>query len=211
MRGRFFRRIAIGIGVFFLFVFVAGWLGATFGGGFHEGRRGGPWFLVFPILLLIGFLAFGRLVRRTARPIGEVMDAAARVAEGDYTARATVQGPPDVRDLARAFNRMAERLADQRGATPQPARRRRARAPDAALGDPGSRRGDGRRPVRAGRRRPRVDRRRDDGDGAAARRPPAALERRGRGAAAAPRAARGRRARRDRRGRPPDGREPNAA
>ncbi|HKN81314.1 MAG TPA: hypothetical protein VJZ98_08250, partial [Actinomycetota bacterium] len=29
MRGRFFRRIAIGIGVFFLFVFVAGWLGAT--------------------------------------------------------------------------------------------------------------------------------------------------------------------------------------
>jgi len=110
MRGRFFRRIAIGVGVFFLFVFVAGWLGATFGGGFHEGRREGPWFLVFPILLLIGFLAFGRLVRRTARPIGEVMDAAARVAEGDYTARATVQGPPDVRDLARAFNRMAERL-----------------------------------------------------------------------------------------------------
>jgi signal transduction histidine kinase len=38
------------------------------------------------------------------------MDAAARVAKGDYTARATVQGPGDVRDLARAFNRMAERL-----------------------------------------------------------------------------------------------------
>ena len=110
MRGRFFRRIAIGIAVFFAFVFVAGWLGATFGGGFHEGRRAGPWFLVFPILLIIGFVAFGRVVRRTARPIGEVMDAAARVAEGDYTARAKVQGPGDVRDLARAFNRMAERL-----------------------------------------------------------------------------------------------------
>jgi signal transduction histidine kinase len=110
MRGRFFRRIAIGIGLFFAFVFVAGWLGATFGGGFHEGRRAGPWFLVFPILLIIGFVAFGRVVRRTARPIGEVMDAAARVAEGDYTARAKVQGPGDVRDLARAFNRMAERL-----------------------------------------------------------------------------------------------------
>jgi signal transduction histidine kinase len=110
MRGRFFRRIAIGIALFFLFVFVAGWLGATFGGGFHEGRRAGPWFLFFPILLIVGFVAFGRVVRRTARPIGEVMDAAARVAEGDYTARATVQGPGDVRDLARAFNRMAERL-----------------------------------------------------------------------------------------------------
>ena len=81
MRGRFFRRIAIGVGVFFLFVFVAGWLGATFGGGVHGGRRWGPWFPVFPILLLIGFLAFGRVVRRTARPIGEVMDAAARVAD----------------------------------------------------------------------------------------------------------------------------------
>ena len=32
MRGRFFRRIAIGIGLFFLFVFVAGWLGSAFGG-----------------------------------------------------------------------------------------------------------------------------------------------------------------------------------
>jgi signal transduction histidine kinase len=110
MRGRFFRRIAIGIALFFLFVFVAGWLGAAFGGGFHEGRRGGPWFLLFPTLIFVGFVAFGRVVRRTARPIGEIMDASARVAEGDYTARATVQGPGDVRDLARAFNRMAERL-----------------------------------------------------------------------------------------------------
>ena len=79
---------------------------------------------------------------------------------------------------------------DQRGATSQPARRRCARAPDAAVRDPRSRRGDGRRPVRARRRRPRPDRRRDDGDGPAPGRPPAPLERRGRGAAAAPRAAR---------------------
>ena len=111
MRGRFFRRIAIGIGLFFLFVFVAGWLGAAFGGGaFHEGGRGRPWFGLVVVLLVIAFLAFGRFVRRTTRPIGEVMEAAARVAEGDYTTRASVQGPPEVRDLARAFNRMAERL-----------------------------------------------------------------------------------------------------
>ena len=111
MRGRFFRRIAIGVGLFFLLVFIAGWLGAAFGGGaFHAGGRGRPWFGLLLALLLIAFLAFGRFVRRTTKPIGEVMDAAARVAEGDYTARASVQGPPDVRDLARAFNRMAERL-----------------------------------------------------------------------------------------------------
>jgi signal transduction histidine kinase len=114
MRGRFFRRIAIGIGLFFLFVFVAGWLGAAFGGGWIGGgddHRGFfPWFLVFPVLLVLGFVAFGRAIRRTAGPIGGVMDAAGKVAEGDLSARAEVQGPAEVRDLARSFNRMAERL-----------------------------------------------------------------------------------------------------
>jgi signal transduction histidine kinase len=114
MRGRFVRRIAIGLGIFFVFVFLVGWLGAVFGGGWfdrHEdgGRGFFPWFLFIPLVIL-GFWAFGRAVRRTARPIGEVMDAAARVADGDLSARARVQGPPDVRDLASAFNRMAERL-----------------------------------------------------------------------------------------------------
>jgi signal transduction histidine kinase len=114
MRDRFFRRIAIGIAIFFAFVFVVGWLGAAFGGGWFD--RGGdhrgffPWFLFFPLVLLLGFAAFGRAIRRTARPIGEVMDAAGRVADGDLSARADVQGPTDVRDLARSFNRMAERL-----------------------------------------------------------------------------------------------------
>ena len=114
MRGRFFRRIAIGIGLFFLFVFVAGWLGAAFGGGWigrGDDHRGFfPWFLVFPVLLVLGFVAFGRAIRRTAGPIGGVMDAAGKVTEGDLSARANVQGPADVRDLARSFNRMAERL-----------------------------------------------------------------------------------------------------
>ena len=114
MRGQFLRRIAIGIGLFFLFVFVIGWLGAWFGaGGFrHTGPRERffPWFLIFVVPIVVGFVAFGRAVRRTARPIGDVMDAAARVADGDYAARAPVRGPSEVQDLAHAFNRMAERL-----------------------------------------------------------------------------------------------------
>ena len=113
MRGRFFRRIAIGFGIFFLFVFLIGWLGAAFGSRWSQGggQHGGffPWFLVFPILL-VGFIALGRAIRRTAKPIGEVMDAAEKITEGDLSARAPVQGPPDVRNLAGAFNRMAERL-----------------------------------------------------------------------------------------------------
>lgn len=114
MRGHFFRRIAIGIGLFFLFVFIVGWLGAWLGNdGFgRPGPRGRffPWFLFFLVPLVVGFVAFGRAVRRTARPIGDVMEAAARVAEGDLSARAPVHGPSEVRDLANAFNRMAERL-----------------------------------------------------------------------------------------------------
>jgi len=114
MRGHFFRRIAIGIGLFFLFVFFVGWLGAWLGNdGFgRPGPRGRffPWFLFFLVPLVVGFVAFGRAVRRTARPIGDVMEAAARVAEGDLSARAPVQGPSEVRDLADAFNRMAGRL-----------------------------------------------------------------------------------------------------
>jgi signal transduction histidine kinase len=110
MRGRFVRRIAIGFGIFFLFVFLIGWLGAAFGG--RGDAHGGffPWFPFVPILLVIGFIALGRAIRRTARPIGEVMDAAEKITDGDLSARAPVHGPPDVRSLAGAFNRMAERL-----------------------------------------------------------------------------------------------------
>ena len=48
--------------------------------------------------------------RRVALPIGVVMDAADRVAGGDYTARVAERGPMTVRGLARSFNTMAGRL-----------------------------------------------------------------------------------------------------
>jgi two-component system sensor histidine kinase BaeS len=113
------RRIGVAIVLFFLFVFFVGWLGAAIGGGWfgHEGERARffPFFPLLLVALVVGFVAFGRAVRRTARPIGEVMEAAARIADGDLSARAPVHGPPDVRQLASAFNRMAERIeADER-------------------------------------------------------------------------------------------------
>jgi two-component system sensor histidine kinase BaeS len=49
--------------------------------------------------------------------MGDVMDAADRVAGGDYQARVQERGTPDMRRLARSFNRMTERLGageDQR-------------------------------------------------------------------------------------------------
>jgi two-component system sensor histidine kinase BaeS len=112
MRRHFFRRVLLAVAVFFAFVLIAG---AIAGALFHtaggiQGRR--PFFPGFLLLLLVavGFVGFGRAVRRTARPIGDVMDAASRVANGDYSARAPVYGPGEVRDLARSFNEMAARI-----------------------------------------------------------------------------------------------------
>jgi signal transduction histidine kinase len=48
--------------------------------------------------------------RRFASPLGAVMDAADRVAEGDYGVRVPEYGPPPMRALAHSFNTMTERL-----------------------------------------------------------------------------------------------------
>jgi len=117
-RGRFFRRMGCLFGLFF-FLSVAAcallfWLvGAALGlvavpaGAF-------PWIQPVGIIALMigaGVLVFaGRALRRTAVPIGDMMDAARRVADGDYSARVRERGPREVRSLARAFNSMAERL-----------------------------------------------------------------------------------------------------
>jgi two-component system sensor histidine kinase BaeS len=61
-------------------------------------------------LFILGLLFIGRSVRRMAGPIGEVMEAADRVADGDYSARVSARGPGEVRRLGRAFNEMTARL-----------------------------------------------------------------------------------------------------
>jgi two-component system OmpR family sensor kinase/two-component system sensor histidine kinase BaeS len=60
------------------------------------------------ILVVLG--AILSALRRVATPIGDMMEAAGRVAEGDYSTRVEEHGPGEVRALARAFNSMAERL-----------------------------------------------------------------------------------------------------
>lgn len=55
------------------------------------------------------FVTF-RLFRRSAEPVGEVIDAAQRVAQGDYTIRVQERGPREVRTLTQAFNAMTARL-----------------------------------------------------------------------------------------------------
>src|SRR5262245_7053536 len=61
--------------------------------------------------LLLGFLFVGaRTLRRAIAPVGDVIDAAQRVADGDYTTRVQEGGPREVRSLIRAFNAMTARL-----------------------------------------------------------------------------------------------------
>lgn len=62
-------------------------------------------------LLAIVILAFTlRAFRRAVEPVGEVIDAAQRVAGGDYAARVRERGPREVRGLTRAFNSMTAQL-----------------------------------------------------------------------------------------------------
>ncbi len=62
-------------------------------------------------LLSLVILAFTlRAFRRTVEPVSQVIEAAQRVAAGDYAVRVQEQGPREVRSLAQSFNAMTARL-----------------------------------------------------------------------------------------------------
>jgi signal transduction histidine kinase len=96
---------------FFGFVgwFVAGQFGPPIGGP-HRGPFGPPLGFLFVLLLIVGLVAAARSLRGMTVPVAGVMEAAGRLAQGDYTTRVREWGSPEVRSLARAFNEMAERL-----------------------------------------------------------------------------------------------------
>lgn len=119
MRRRFIWRIAL---VFMLVILIGSgffsWVfwwatsaadgAAHFAPGTVERVRG-----VWPLVILLGLVGLAlavRALRRTAVPLGDVMEASGRVAGGDYAARVPERGPEEVRELARAFNTMTERL-----------------------------------------------------------------------------------------------------
>jgi signal transduction histidine kinase len=107
------RRIGCLLGGIFLLVLATGAIAfKLFGGGF-DNSSGPPWpvrVLFGLALLLIVATIVRRVIRRTAAPIGDVMEAADRVAAGDYSVRVDVRGSGEVRRLAESFNEMATRL-----------------------------------------------------------------------------------------------------
>jgi two-component system, OmpR family, sensor histidine kinase BaeS len=62
------------------------------------------------VLFFTGIWLVGRSVRRMFGPIGDVLEAADRVAGGDYSVRVTARGPGEVRRLGRTFNEMTARI-----------------------------------------------------------------------------------------------------
>ena len=107
------RRIALLVGFLFLLLFAATMLTvalATAALGHATGWVSFAAALAGLLLFILGLWFVGRSVRRMFGPIGDVMEAADRVADGDYSVRVRERGPGEVRRLGRTFNEMTARL-----------------------------------------------------------------------------------------------------
>jgi two-component system nitrogen regulation sensor histidine kinase NtrY len=75
--------------------------------------------LLLGALIIVGLAIFTalKIADRMVRPVGELVGAAGRIEEGDFSARVPVADSDDeIQTLATAFNRMAGRLDEQTGA-----------------------------------------------------------------------------------------------
>jgi signal transduction histidine kinase len=112
MRRRFVRRAALlGVAVVLVFTILAAAVAWLLGGVFHA------WW-IWPLLwigfiVLVGRTVLGVLrgIRRGAEPLGDLIEASARVEAGQYGVRVTERGPGEIQALIRAFNGMSARLA----------------------------------------------------------------------------------------------------
>jgi signal transduction histidine kinase len=83
-----------------------------FPGGLRQQPRIAPWLLTAGATGVVALaLTFG-LARRILRPVGELTDAARRMENGDLTVRVDTGGGDEIAGLARAFNALAARLAE---------------------------------------------------------------------------------------------------
>jgi two-component system OmpR family sensor kinase/two-component system sensor histidine kinase BaeS len=69
--------------------------------------------VIVAIAGLILLVTFVGVMRRVGTPFGDIVEAADRVASGDFSTRVVERGPPPLRSVARAFNSMTGRLQSQ--------------------------------------------------------------------------------------------------
>ncbi len=78
---------------------------------------------VIGVAILVGFALLARRVvryiRHAAAPMGELIEASARVEAGQLGTQVSEQGPRETRTLARAFNAMSRRLSETENARRQ--------------------------------------------------------------------------------------------
>lgn len=112
--GQFVRRVGCFAVLLAISIFILGavTMRVLFGEDIVPSDEQGPPPHALLILIPFGLVmwAIYRSLRITAEPIGSVMAAAERVAEGDYGARVEPHGSPDVQQLITTFNAMTERL-----------------------------------------------------------------------------------------------------
>jgi two-component system OmpR family sensor kinase/two-component system sensor histidine kinase BaeS len=112
-RRRFFRRAALVALLVLMFsaygMTALAWLAASkLGLVASEPSAPALWFVGGLVGLTVTITA--ATLRHLALPVGGVMEAAERVAGGDYEVRVIERGPPPIRALARSFNTMTARL-----------------------------------------------------------------------------------------------------
>jgi len=73
-------------------------------------------FLISLLIVSIAVFIALKVADRLVRPVGDLVAAARRVADGDLSARVSAQGNDEVGTLARAFNQMTRQLGEQTGA-----------------------------------------------------------------------------------------------
>jgi len=117
-RNVFFRRMGcmfVAINLFAILLF-GSFLGLILTALERGGYPGNPLSWLLPILVVFVLFAIGlgiiavRNIRRVSSPLDQLLEAAHKVAEGDYSIRVEEKGPPESRSLVRGFNSMAERL-----------------------------------------------------------------------------------------------------
>jgi two-component system, OmpR family, sensor histidine kinase BaeS len=116
-RGR--ARFVRGVGCLFLLVLTLSGIGVvTIVRLVSERGSQGSWsaaigFAAPLVALVVIMVAFIALMRRVGLPAGDLVGAANRVADGEYSVRVVERGPPFLRSYTRAFNTMVERLQSQ--------------------------------------------------------------------------------------------------